>query len=70
MEQGEWRYESAGNGATVTIYAPDGRTALLQDDDAAEFLRRADRTNERYTDADLCREYESIMQAEHDARAD
>lgn len=57
-----WHYTTQGNGAFVTIHAPDGRTAFLQGDDAAAFMERAAKTNEHYTDADLCEEYESIVQ--------
>lgn len=56
-----WRYESKGNGTTVTVYAPDGRTAFLQGDDAARFLAEAEKTNEKYTDADLCKEYAELL---------
>jgi hypothetical protein len=57
-----WHYTSSGNGAFITVHAPDGRTAFLQGADAEEFVRRESETNERYTIADLCREYSDILQ--------
>ena len=56
-----WWYEAERNGIFVTIHAPDGRTAFLQGDSAQDFMERAERTNERYTDADLCREYGDVL---------
>lgn len=56
MEQ-NWTYETRGNGAFVAISGPDGQGAFLQGDDAAEFCRKIEATNDRYTDADVCREY-------------
>lgn len=53
-------WESFGNGATVVIHFGD-RSIVLQGDDAAEFVRRADTTNGTYTDADLCAEYADVV---------
>lgn len=57
-----WGYCSERGGLFVTIYAPDGRTAFLQGDEAGAFLERIDQTNERYTDADVCAEYDSVCE--------
>lgn len=62
----QWTYETSGNGAFVTITAPDGRTAFLQGDDAARFIKRANTVEavENAIDesiAALCMEYESVL---------
>lgn len=58
----DWHYTTTGNGETVTVHAPDGRTAFLQGDDAVAFMDHASKTNERFTDADLCMEYEDLVE--------
>lgn len=68
---GAWRFESQGNGAFVTVYAPDGRSCFLQGDDAGDFMRQADDIYnnediavEHGTEseiAELCRSYDEIM---------
>lgn len=55
-----WYWESTHNGAFITIHAPGNRSCVLQGDDAAAFLREADRTNDQRTDTDLCREYDDV----------
>jgi hypothetical protein len=60
-QMNRWRYTTTHNGTFVTIHAPDGRTAFLQGEDAEVFMRKAGETTDVYTDADLCREYESLV---------
>lgn len=57
-----WTYDTIGNGAFVTIHGEDGASVFLQGDSARAFMEQAAHTHERYTDADLCREYAHIME--------
>lgn len=59
----KYKIESNGNHAFFTITRrSDGASVSLQGDDAFEFSRRIDHTNDRYTDDDVCAEYDSAMQ--------
>jgi hypothetical protein len=56
----DWQYASTGNGAFITIFAPDGSTCFLQGDDAVAFQECEEQTHDGYTIADLCREYADV----------
>lgn len=57
-----WTYSTTHNGAFVTVHGEGGATVFLQGDSARAFMDQAERTHERYTDSDLCREYAHIME--------
>lgn len=54
--------ESKGNGAFVTVTRlRDGASVFFQGDDAVTFTAELDATHERWTDDDVCAEYDEVM---------
>lgn len=57
-----YKIKSTGNGAFYTITRlSDGACVFLEGDDALEFEKSLETTNERFTDDDVCALYDDVM---------
>lgn len=59
-----YQYRSEGNGARYEIKRlADGATLFLQGDDAVQFSNELDKTHDRWTDDDVCAQYDELFES-------